>query len=209
MKTIIFDFDGTIADTLPWIRKKLLFFIKEMRLSDLPDHEIIREIRSKSYSTLMKEFKISWLKLPFIMAKVYQAQKELYEHIDEIKIYPQIKELLETLHKKGYCLSILSSNIRQNIDSLLKKHKIDFFDFIYCERNIFGKDRVLRKILKEEGLKKEEAFYVGDEIRDIEASHKAGIKIIAVSWGFNSRQALIKNNCDFIADKSMDIISYL
>ncbi|MCR4312791.1 MAG: HAD hydrolase-like protein, partial [Candidatus Roizmanbacteria bacterium] len=62
IKYVIFDFDGTIADTLPFSFKKFLEIAKLIKIDDLSDKEIIKEIRSKSYQELLKgSFKRAWL----------------------------------------------------------------------------------------------------------------------------------------------------
>ena len=47
---------------------------------------------------------------------------------------------------------------------------------------------------------KNHVFYVCDEVRDIEAARKSGIKSIAVTWGYNTKGALIKENPDFLVN---------
>jgi len=208
--TIIFDFDGTLADTLPFMRDRMLRLIKEAKATDLPDNEIIEKIKAKSYPELMKEFKISWLKLPFILAKVYQAQMDLYNEINKIKLFPGIRKLLGRLDEKGYRLGIVSSNMKENIKKFLEVKRLTvFFEFVYCEKNIFGKEKAIRHMLTDRGLKKTEIVYIGDEVRDIEAARKAGVKIISVSWGFNSKENLQKYQPDFLAGTAGDIEEYL
>ena len=57
---------------------------------------------------------------------------------------------------------------------------------------IFGKTTIINNVLKQKQLDPTTVIYVGDETRDIEASKKANIKVIAVTWGFNSPEALAK-----------------
>jgi phosphoglycolate phosphatase len=55
--------------------------------------------------------------------------------------------------------------------------------------------------LKQQNLRLEQAIYVGDEIRDIEAAKRSNIKVIAVSWGFNSKEILAQHEPDFLIDE--------
>ena len=78
IKYIIFDFDGTIADTLPFSFQKFLEMAKLLQIDNLSDKEIINEIRSKSYQELLKgSFKKAWLKLPFVVNMIKNMQVEL------------------------------------------------------------------------------------------------------------------------------------
>ncbi|MEA2095932.1 MAG: HAD hydrolase-like protein, partial [Candidatus Cloacimonadota bacterium] len=56
--------------------------------------------------------------------------------------------------------------------------------------SVFGKDSKLKKVLKMSGIKKEDAIYIGDELRDIQASKKVGIPCGSVTWGVNDADAL-------------------
>jgi phosphoglycolate phosphatase-like HAD superfamily hydrolase len=79
-------------------------------------------------------------------------------------------------------------------------------DFVFSGSSIFGKHVVLQELIKKHGLKKEETVYIGDEVRDVEASKKAGIKAIAVTWGYNTRKALETAKADIVVDKPAELI---
>ena len=54
----------------------------------------------------------------------------------------------------------------------------------------------LKKVIRRSGLKKREAMYIGDEIRDLEAAQKANVTFGAVSWGYNKAESLAKRSPD-------------
>jgi len=210
IKMVIFDFDGTIADTLPFSFQKFLEIAKLFQIDDLTDRQIINEIRSKSYQELLQgSFKKAWLKLPFIVYMIKNMQKELEKEIEKIKLFPGIKRVLGDLKKNGYKLAIISSNRKESIDKFIKYNNIDMFDFIHGKTDLFGKADYLEKFVKDFKLKKSEVIYIGDEIRDVEACHKVGIKMIGVSWGLHTVEALKKNGVDYIANKPMDIMKII
>lgn len=205
-KVVIFDFDGVIADSLSYHFKKMVDIAKEDFGLKENDEKILNEIRSKSYFQLMKTFKISWVKIPKILRLINQAQEEVYKNIEKIKIFPGIKETLIKLKKRKKRLFILSSNLEKTIKKFIQLNKIDFFDKVYCQANLLGKAYQLKKIIKENKLNKKDVVYIGDEIRDVEASKKAGIKVISVSWGFQKGEVLKKHGADFIVKKPLDIL---
>jgi len=209
VRTIIFDFDGTIANTLPFTWRRIIDYLKKEKVTDRHDEAIIEDIRTKSYSELIKHFKISWLKIPLILFEVSRAQKDLYSVIKTIKPYEDIKETLKELKSKGYKLGILSSNMKESIEEFIELNDLQLFDFIQCKRNLFGKAAELKKIIKTYDLKKNETLYVADEVRDIEACKKVGIKIVSVTWGFNKRELLSKYKPDWIIDKPPELLSLL
>ena len=205
---VIFDFDGTIADTMPFSFGRSLELLRKEKI-DLPEKEIIKKIKSNSYRELMKEFKLSWLKIPFMLRIVKQGQRDLYSQINKIKIFPGMKNLLKDLRNNNYQIGILSSNMQRNINKFIKINQLNFFDIIFCESNILGKDKTIKKMLKKHNLKTEEIIYVGDEIRDVEACKKVGIKIIGVSWGLHTFEALQKNGVDYIVKKPSEILKII
>ena len=52
-------------------------------------------------------------------------------------------------------------------------------------------------------------LYIGDELRDVKASQKAGVPIAAVTWGFNSRQSLAAAKPDYLFDRPADFLTLL
>jgi len=208
IKFVIFDFDGTIADTMPFSFSRSLELLRKEKI-DLPEKEIIKKIKSNNYFELMKEFKLSWLKIPFMLQIVKQGQRDLYSQIDKIKIFPGMKNLLKDLRNNNYQIGILSSNMQRNVNKFIKIKRLNFFNIIYCESNILGKDQTFRKMMRKYNLKPEEIIYIGDEIRDVEACKKVGIKIIGVSWGLHTIEALQKNGVDYIVKKPSEILKII
>lgn len=208
IKAIIFDFDGTIADTLPFIFEKVAKIAKMYNIEN--DKDLIKKIKILTPKEIIKKLKIKWFQFPFIFWEIKKAQKELYNNLDRIKIFSGIKNLLKSLKKRRIRVFIYSSNIKKNIDYFLKKNKIDsFFEKIYVGGNFFGKDKDLLDILKKENLKKDEVFYVGDEIRDVLACHKAKIKIIGVEWGLAGRDGFKKHKPNFLIKKPHELLNLL
>ncbi|MDE1866773.1 MAG: HAD hydrolase-like protein, partial [Thaumarchaeota archaeon] len=79
------------------------------------------------------------------------------------------------------------------------------FDFVYTGRAVYGKARLLKKLMKEKTIPHKDPIYVGDEIRDVEAAKKAGIRVIGVAWGYNTKAALQKANPDYIVEKPEEL----
>ena len=120
-----------------------------------------------------------------------------------------MEKLLKDLKENSYKIGILSSNMQKNVNKFIKINQLNFFDIVYCEPNILGKDRTIKKMMKKYNLKAEEIVYVGDEIRDIVACHKMGVKMIGVSWGLHTIEALRKNGVDYIVSKPREILEII
>ena len=78
--------------------------------------------------------------------------------------------------------------------------------FIYSGTTLFGKHKVINQLLKQDHWEREAIVYVGDETRDIEAAKKSKIKMIAVSWGFNSKEVLAAHTPDFLVNHPKELL---
>ena len=86
---------------------------------------------------------------------------------------------------------------------------MNFFDFIYTGKSVFGKSHMINKVIKQRMIGKNDVVYVCDEVRDLEAARKSGIKSIAVTWGYNTKNVLVKENPDFLADTPTELRSII
>ena len=206
IKVIIFDFDGTLADTLDAVVKITNRLALEFGYKPTAPEELAK-IRSLSSREIIKQSGISIFKIPFLLNKLKAALRNEIQYLNTID---GIKEALITLKNQGNKLGILTSNSAENVSIFLAKHEMqDLFDFVYSENKLFSKHRVISKFMQRNSLTPEEVIYVGDETRDIEASKKVAIKVIAVSWGFNSGEALAKSKPDFLIHQPSELIEVM
>jgi HAD superfamily phosphatase (TIGR01681 family) len=205
-KVIIFDFDGTLADTLDALvivtnRLALEFGYPPTTPEELP------KLRNLSSREIIQQSGVPIFKIPFFLKKIRES---LQNYILRLNTIPGIKEALSQLKNQGYCLGILTSNSEENVRLFLEIQGMqDLFSFIDSETSLFGKDKSIRKLMKKNNLSPEEVIYVGDETRDIEASKKMRVKVIAVSWGFNSGEILAKHSPDFLIHHPSELIEVL
>ncbi len=196
-----FDFDGTLADTLPWVASIL---------NDVADRYGIRHIEESEYDLLRsynvvqiaKYFSIPPLKIPAIAAYV---QRRMAHEIDEIKLVPGIGRALHALNAAGVALAVVSSNAEGNVRHVLGSELSSLMMAWECGVALFGKPAKLRHVLRVGGVSPDRAIYLGDEIRDIEAAQAAGMASGAVIWGYNSEGALAAHTPTVIF-KSVDAI---
>lgn len=205
-KVIVFDFDGTIADTVD----ALVTIVNRLAL-DFDYRQITPEelalLRNFTSREIIKYSGISLFKIPFLLKKV---KGELKHKIQELKPIPAIDTALIELYNHGYKLGIITSNSQENVTAFLKNNQLEeYFEFIYSGVTIFGKTTIINNVLKQKNLVADSVIYVGDETRDIEASKKANIKVIAVSWGFNSPEALAKQNPDFLINHPRELLAVI
>lgn len=201
---LVFDFDGTLADTLELVLN--LYNKVAPAYGCQPAGEEIRErILVEPYSALLKEYGISNLKLAALMLRIRTDMGKL---LAEVKVVEGIKEALLKLKQQGFTMGVLTSNSRKNVCAFMAHNGMtEVFDFIYSGKNLFGKDKVMHQMLAKEGLTKEKVLYVGDELRDIEASKKVGLRVIAVTWGLYGKEALAALNPEAVVETPEELVS--
>jgi len=202
IRYIIFDFDGTIADSIDLalnIYNKIAHEYNCKSVS-VEDRKTLDLRKSKE---LLKEYGITGVKLVMLLLRI---RKELGKCIAELKPIKDIKTSLLEIEKSGLKLGVLTSNSKRNAGMFFKNNGLaGKFEFIYSGKSLFGKDKVMMQLFEREKIAKEEVIYVGDEIRDIEASRKAGIKVIAVCWGLTNKAELETYQPDQIAETPAEL----
>jgi phosphoglycolate phosphatase len=203
-KVIIFDFDGTIADTVDALVNVANRLAVKFGYIQITPEElcILRNLTSRE---IIKYSGISIFKIPFLVKKV---KSELKNKIHELKPIPGMQEALTELNNEGHRLGIITSNSQENVVEFLRMNQLDnLFEFVYSGVTIFGKTTIINNVLRQKQIKLQETIYVGDETRDIEASKKANIRVVAVTWGFNSQEALSKQKPDFLINHPSELLN--
>jgi phosphoglycolate phosphatase len=201
-KILVFDFDGTIADSFPEFTKIVNKLAEKYSFKKVTNEDIPR-LRDYDTLRLLQELKIPLWKVPFITK---DGRSELQKIIERVQPITGIKEQLKKLHKTGCILGILTSNSERNVIKFLEKNDMQVFDFIYTGSSLFGKDKIIKSMLREKRFEPGDVLYVGDETRDIESAKKAKIKVVAVTWGFTSRKGLEKYKPDFLIDQPEELL---
>lgn len=203
---LIFDFDGTLADSRQTLVEIANNLALEFGFDRVTEDEMLR-LSNLSSRDIFYESPIPHYKIPFLLRRV---KKELNQKISSLEPFEGIQEALNNLKKKGYRLGIVTSNLKENVVDFLNNNSLEkYFDFVYSASTLFGKHKILKKIIKKHDLCIEKIIYVGDETRDIEAAKQTKIKVIAVTWGFNSASVLAEYKPDFLIHKPQELTEIL
>lgn len=185
-KLAIFDFDGTLANSFPWMVSILESVAETFHLKP-PEQELIETLRRFDSRTILNMVGIPLWKLPLIARHVNQR---MGDEINHIRLFDGIDRLLAGLSQQGTQLAVVSSNSAANIRKVLGPEISAFIQYWECGVALYGKSTRLRKVLRQSGVDPAEAIAIGDEIRDIEAAQKVAIPFGAVAWGFTHVESL-------------------
>ncbi len=184
--TVIFDFDGTIADSFAVV---VAIIHKLTRRSELVTPEEIVRLRRLHPLELASELGIPRWRIPFMLV---MGRREMGRRIGDVQLFGGMADAIAALHRQGNHLYIMSSNSSSNVRKFLRDKGLDkYFDRkIFGGIGLHGKAKVLRRLMRQQGMAPETCIYIGDEPRDITAAKAAGMRCIAVAWGFHSPKIL-------------------
>lgn len=205
MRHIVFDFDGTIADSEHVALGIMNVMSDRHGFRRLTPEELDR-FRKMPIRDRFRELGLPMRKLP----KWAKEYNELFQDaVLKVNPFKGIPELLNQLYEQGYAITILSSNMEENIRRFLERHSLEFVKDILCSHRVFSKDRMIKRMMRRQRLRHEDIMYVGDEHRDVVACKRAGVRVIWVRWGFDGQEAVEPENPDFMADEPSDILGFI
>lgn len=179
-KHVIFDVDGTLADTDDISQRALqnLLFERTGEEEDLSDLTFTRGIPGEE----------ALAQLGILDEEALARWDELArEHADEVKLFYGVREMLEGLRASGKAMGVVSSRRRDEYEAVITPLGIDE----YFEAMVLAEDAKRHKpnpdplleYLRRTGAKPEETIYAGDTAHDSNAARAAGIAFVFAGWG--------------------------
>jgi phosphoglycolate phosphatase len=195
---VIFDFDGTVADSFPEALLAYNRVAPGLRLRPMREEEV-PALRRLAPGKLLKTLGIPMWKLPRLMIAIRAA---LADRFDAVRPIPGLAKAIEELTAAGCHLAIVTSNSEANVQAFLARHAIAGFETIVAGASVFGKGARLRRLIKTAGADRERTVYIGDTVPDIRAARDARIGAIAVGWGFSDPSPLAAESPDALVESA-------
>lgn len=203
-QAVIFDFDGTIADSFEYVFN----FLKEEAGKDVSySDEELERFRRMSMKDLTLRLGVPVHKLPFTY---FRGRRVMRAHMEHVQPFTGMVDVIRQLHSDGYTLFITSANSGHNIRHMLRAQGIlGCFRAIRSSAGVTGKPALLRQLLVRYRLSRRTTWYIGDETGDIRAARRAGLRSLAVDWGFADPQKLKAVEPDAFARRPEDIVQII
>jgi phosphoglycolate phosphatase len=199
-KSIIYDFDGVIADSKQAIYEAICYIADDRKVTP----PTIEELQNNSSAFLFSHFSVKWYELPFVVQKL---KRRVAENRKLIIAIPDVLEMLKISKETMDNVHILSSNSTDFIKLFLKENSLDtYIDTIQGDTAFFKKKSKLKALLKQYDLDPQKSFYVGNETRDVDAANEMNIKSVAVTWGMHSKDLLVKSKPNFLIESPSELI---
>ena len=200
---VIFDFDGTIADSLGEVLEAYNSVAEQLKTPRVSDREL-ETLRRLSPREAMRELNVPAWTIPGVM-----KTSAMRERMARLQPFEGMAEALHELWRRGIKTAIVSSNSQENISDFLVRHGLDRFEALSCGVSIFGKAARLKRMARHAQFSGARLFYVGDEVRDVSAAAEAGMHSVAVTWGHGARAALEAHEPYRLVDAPAELVSLL
>lgn len=192
IKAVLFDLDGTLLDTSEGIKHSVRYTLSQMGYNELPEETILKFVGPPIQNSLMT----------YCGVDAVEAQRGANEFRDfykskalyEASLYDGIIDLLVELKSKGIRIGVATYKREDYALDLLRKFGItEYCDVIHGadNDNKLSKADIVEMCISELGADKSDVILVGDTEHDAKGAFEAGVKFVAVTWGFGYEP----NNC--------------
>ena len=182
---VILDFDGTLADSWPWLLGALDQTAARFGLHR-PSPAEAEALRGQDHKAAFRALGVR----PWQVPRIAWHLRQLAAAAPPPPLFPGIPDLLHGLHAQGVLLAVASSNGAAQIVRTLGPGLSGLLTHVAGDAPLGGKPARFRRILRASAIPAAWAIAIGDELRDIEAARATGIAAAAVGWGY-ARPALL------------------
>lgn len=213
-KAVIFDLDGTLLDSLNDLANCMNDTLSRF---GFPRHEVgaYRYFVGDGMRNLVCRAMPREVTDEKIIAACFAAMKEEYaRRWNELtRPYPQIPELLQTLHSLGLKLAVLS-NKPHEFTEMAVRELLPGIPFAAAFGERLGRPRKpdpagALEILKILGVEAGQCLYLGDSSTDMRTATAAGVFPVGVLWGFRPAEELLANGARILLEKPLDLLKYM
>jgi N-acetyl-D-muramate 6-phosphate phosphatase len=210
---VLFDFDGTLADTAPDLGAALNRLRGREGLAPL-DVETLRPYASMGARGMLR---IGFSLTPHDgrYAGLREAFLHEYEQVlcNDTCLFPGMRELLDGLEKHGTPWGIVTNKARRFAERISEFLGVEPDVVVGGDDTPHFKPHPASLLLAAEKLKitRESAYYLGDDLRDIQAARAAGMKPVAVEWGYISPDngGPAAWNADLVISRPIELLRYV
>ncbi|MBR3894359.1 MAG: HAD-IA family hydrolase [Clostridia bacterium] len=215
IRAVIFDLDGTLANTIPAIREGLNLTMKLYGYPEHTDAEVLTFINNGARELVRRampeELRGDEETVSRVLADYDRLYAETYYHTD--RTYDGIPEVIAALHARGLGIAVLSNKqdvfVKRLCEQLLPAGVCDVAQGVIAGKptkpNRFLSDLVAEKL----GVSPSECVMVGDSDVDVKTARAAGMAHVGVSWGFRDRKFLLENGAEAIADTPAELLDMI
>jgi phosphoglycolate phosphatase len=209
LKAVLFDLDGTLLDTLDDLTASVNHMLGRFGYP-ARSREFVRQAVGNGVRNLIARALPDGADAARAEEALAAFRAHYSEHLDvKTAPYPGVTDLLRALKAQGVGVGVVSNKYDGAVAALCGRHFGGLVDVAAGEKPGVPRkpapDSVLAA-MRRMGAEAESALYVGDSDVDVATAHNAGLKCVAVSWGFRPRESLVAAGADAVIDEAADFL---
>ena len=211
IRAVLFDWDGTVADTRPGIFNSVRYAIGQYGIADKPDDELRYFIGPPLYDGFEHVFGVS----PELANELTDTYRVYYRDkgIFECNVYDGVGDLLRELHDAGVKTAVVSSKPKEFLDRLVAHFGLaEYLDAVVgpaMDNHNSNKAVLVNQALKELMLLPSTVAMIGDRHFDMEGAKAAGVSAVGVLYGYGTEEELCRAGADAICEQVVDLRGFL
>lgn len=211
-KGIIFDLDGTLADTLPDIADAVNAGLEAFGLPRRPDEEV-RPWIGEGMPMLCKRAITE--RADIDLDEMIALVREHYQinRLNKVRLYPGISELLDELIRRNILLAVLTNKPHEHTEAmcavLFARWRLVAVEGYRQEEFRKPDPRIALAIVEKMGLTPGQVMLVGDSSTDMHTAKNAGLTAVGATWGYRARQELIDSGAKHLIDRADELLALL
>ncbi len=210
-KVLLFDFDGTIADSSEGVFGCVCLALEKMGYP-IPDPVTLRTFIGPP---LRESFQVRCGMTEDLAEQAVAHYREEYAvtGLKQCRAYEGIGRLLATLQKDGFTLAVATSKPEVYAVEILKNLGFDGYFTVIAGAEMAGKrtdkPAVIACALERLAVTPDKALMIGDRFHDVEGAHAFGMRCVGVLWGFGSREEFAACRADFVCETAEELYRLL
>ena len=211
IRAVLFDWDGTVADTRPGIFNSVRYAIGQYGIADRPDDELRYFIGPPLYDGFEHVFGVS----PELANELTDTYRVYYRDkgIFECNVYDGVGDLLRELHNAGVKTAVVSSKPKEFLDRLVEHFGLaEHLDAVVgpaMDNHNSNKTVLVNQALKELMLLPSTVAMIGDRHFDMEGAKAAGVNAVGVLYGYGTEEELCAAGADAVCEQVADLRGFL
>jgi phosphoglycolate phosphatase len=196
-KLILFDYDGVLVDSMPFNIKVVSSVLENMGYQKFPTSEFCSEAECISFESWAHHIGMLESELPVYIKAIHEG---VLAGAPSLPLFEGISAMVLKLASQ-HTLGLITASNSLAAKAFLTCHEIEhcFDHLVGGEASGTKCDKIL-EILKKYNYGKKDVYYIGDAGTDVQQGKLAGVNTVAVTWGFQSRTRLEKEEPDLIVD---------
>jgi phosphoglycolate phosphatase len=179
IKMVAFDFDGTIADTIPMCIETFKKAVSPYAGHNLTNHDIVQTFGLNEIGMVKAVVKDNWKSA---LQDFYSFYEKMHDRCKEP--FPGICDLIKYLKDKDIIVALITGKGQRSCDISLKKLGMDnyFSEIMVGDEIRHNKAESILKLIKKYSIENDEFYYIGDALSDVTACKEVGVTCLSAAW---------------------------